>query len=115
VPATGCGEASGDEGGPHDNRAINAEQAVLRALRGVAELGGASRALALALARAGALGAAMRLAERCPCMHLAPQPAEVAEFAFSLVQDVLRAMRPHLTEVRTRRIARLSVLLTSTG
>ncbi len=76
MPATGRGEASASEGSPFEDRDISAERAVLRALRGVAQLGGASRALALALARAGALGAAMRLAERCPCPHRAPQPGE---------------------------------------
>jgi hypothetical protein len=104
VPATGCGEASGDEGSPYADRAFDAEQAVVGALRGVAQLGGASRALALALARAGALGAAMRLAERCARVHLAPRTGEEAGVAFSLVRVVLRAMRPHLTEVRVRRM-----------
>ncbi len=110
VPATGCGEASGDEGSPLEDRDLSAEQAGLRALRGIAKLGGASRALALALARAGALGAAMRLAERCPCAHLAPQPGKEAGLAFSLVQDVLHAMRPHLTEVRVRCAALLPIV-----
>ena len=112
MPATGRGEASGDEGVPYEGRAGRPEQAVVGALRGVAQLGGASRALALALARAGALGAAMRLAERCPCAHVAPGHEEEAGVAFIFVRGVLRAMRPHLTEVRMRRIALLSVELT---
>ena len=115
MPATGYSEASGDEGSPYADRAISAEQAVVGALRSAAQLGGASRALALALVRAGALSAAMRLAERCVRVHLAPQPGEEAGVAFSLVQDVLHAMRPHVTEVRMRRNALLPVVLTSTG
>jgi len=107
VPATGRGEASGNEGGPYQDRAFSAEQAVVGALRGVAQLGGASRALALALARAGALGAAMRLAERCPYAHLAPGHGEQAGVASSLVRDVLHAMRRNMIEVRARRVAPL--------
>ncbi len=115
VPATGYSEASGDEGSAYADRAFSAEQAVVGALRGAAQLGGASRALALALARAGALGAAVRLAKRYACARLAPWTAEEAGVAFSLVQDLMHAIRPHLTEVRMCRIALLPVVLTCTG
>ncbi len=115
MPATSIGEAAGVEGEPYEDRTRNAEQAVLGALRGVAQLGGASHALALALARAGALGASVRLAERCACAHLAPQHGEEADVPFSLVQDMLLAMWRHVIEVRVRRIALLPAVLTSTG
>ncbi len=85
------------------------------ALRGVARLGGASRALRLALLRAGALGALMRLAERCTYAHLAPWTGEEGALVLRLVMDALHAMQRVRTEVRMRCIAPLPVVLTSTG
>ncbi len=74
---------------------------VMDALGGVASLAGASRALAAALVRAGALGAAASLARRFALAHR-DQREDRAALAAPLMQAVLRAVGRHVPEVRAR-------------
>ncbi len=62
---------------------------------GVAKLAGASRALAAALARGGALGAAARLAQRFVDAHEAPERERAAAHARRCMDGVLRAAGEH--------------------
>ena len=106
--APGCGAASGgDKGSPHEDspsndRASDMKAMVMDALGGVASLAGASRALAAPLVRAGALGAAMSLAQRAVLAHAGEREREdSAVLAARHMQEVLRAVVRHVTEVRT--------------
>ncbi len=72
------------------------------ALGGVASLVGASRALAAPLVRAGALGAAMSLAQRVVLAHEDEREREdSAALAARHMQEVLRAVGRHVPEVCT--------------
>jgi hypothetical protein len=76
------------------------------ALGGTAGLAGASRALAAALVRAGALGAAASLAQRFALAHEDERKLPYtclyrAAFAVELMQEVLRAVGRHVLEVCT--------------
>jgi hypothetical protein len=99
----GCSEAcEHSRPGLYTAWAAAAEAEVTGALGGVAELAGASRALAAALARAGALGAAARLARRYVDAHAAPEREGRAELAGGLMAGVLRAAEQRLPEARAR-------------
>ena len=76
------------------------ETKVTDALKSVASLAGASRSLAAALVRAGALGAAASLAQRFVLAH-ADQCEGRAALAARYLQEVLRAVGRHLPEVCT--------------
>ncbi len=60
------------------------------------------RALAAALARAGALGAAARLAQRYVDAHEPPDRETVAALVTGALRDVLRGAATHVPEVRAR-------------
>jgi len=59
-------------------------------------------ALAAALARAGALGAAARLAQRCVEAHEPPEREAVAALVTGTLRDVLRGAATLVPEVRAR-------------
>ncbi len=99
--AVRCG-AAGDGGGccPRagslcDAPAVVAEARFSGALAGLLFLFGASRALAAALARAGALGAALRLARRSVGACAAPRRELRAALALSFMDRTLRAAGGH--------------------
>jgi len=71
-------------------------------LASVAQLAGTSRVLAGALARAGALGAAARLARRFAGAHAAAERERRAACALSGVREVLRDVGRQLPKVRVR-------------
>jgi len=102
APAAGRGAAGGDDdGSAYWAWMEKAEGWVRDALEGAAALGGASRALAAALARAGALGAADRLAQRYLEAREEDSESEDSEmFVWEYMEDVLRAVGRHLPEVR---------------
>jgi hypothetical protein len=101
--ATCCGAAGNDgEGCPRggcscDAPALAAEARVAAALDGLTSLLGTSRALAAALVRAGALGAALRLARRSVDACAAPERERElrAALAACRMDGVLRAARGH--------------------
>jgi len=84
-----------------------AERWVREALEGAAKLGGASRALAAALARAGALGAADRLVQSYVDVREEGSDSEDSEAFLCEVhlEEVLLAIGRHLPEVRAPQAA----------
>jgi len=106
-PAAGRGAAGGgDDGSAYQAWKEKAEGWVREALEGAAKLGGVSRMLAAALARAGALGAADRLAQRFADAHREGSGSKAGEmFVWECMEDVLRAVGRHLPEVRAPRAA----------
>jgi len=70
------------------------------AMDGVQRLGGASRALAAALVRAGAVGAAMRLAQRYAVPREVGDRELRAAIALSRMADLVRELARHVPEVR---------------
>ncbi len=105
APAAGCGaDGGGDDGSAYWAWMERSAGWVRDALEGAAKLGGASRALAAALARAGALSAADRLARRYMEAHEEDSDSEDSQMVewevWEYMDDVLRAVGRHLPEVR---------------
>ncbi len=98
--ATGCGSAgSNREQDPHRAWLRQGTGEFRTALTGVTGLGRASPALAAALVRAGALGAAMRLAQRyaAACARREREPR--AAVVLCTVKELLSAVGRHVPEV----------------
>lgn len=79
---------------------LGADGELLDVLTCVEELCGTSRALAAALVRAGALGAAVRLAQCFSGAHAETEREEIAMAASGRMYDVLGAVGQHLPEAR---------------
>jgi hypothetical protein len=97
VRAPDRGAASG---GDEDNWAAHAAADVINALGGTASLAGACRALAATLVRAGALGAAVSLAQRFVLAHEGERKNSAALAAKHMLQ-MLRDVGRHVPEVCT--------------
>jgi len=87
--------------------ATPAGNCIASALRGVAQLFSASRALAGALERAGALGAAECLARRFADARRASEREGRAPPGYGCMRDLLLAIEQHVLRVRARRAALL--------
>ncbi len=87
--------------------ATPAGSSVETALGAVAQLFGASRALAGALERAGALLAAQRLARRFADARRASEREGRADPGYGCMRNVLLAIDQHVLRVRARRAALL--------
>jgi hypothetical protein len=77
-----------------------AQRRVMPALASLGSLMDESSALAAALARAGTLGAAARLAQRYVDAHEPPDREAVAALVTGALRDVLRGIAAHVPEVR---------------
>ncbi len=97
-------DGEGGEGGSalYAGWAPQSETEITSVLASVAKLVGATRVLAGALARAGALGAAARLARRFAGAHAAAEREAHATCALRGVREVLRAAGRQLPEARAR-------------
>jgi len=96
-----------DQGVVYMDWATPAGNSIESALRGVAQLFSASRALAGALERAGALGAAQCLARRFVDARRASEREGRAGPGCGCMQHVLLAIEQHVLRVRARRAALL--------
>jgi len=95
----GRAHSADDTGSAWENWARDAEVGAIAGVASAARMSDASRALALALARAGALGAAARLAQHWVAACEEPQREVKALAAASCLQSLLQAVEQHLPEV----------------
>ncbi len=82
--------------------AAHGDKGPLAGVAGTAKICDVSRAMGLALARAGALGAVARLAQHWVAACEEPQREREAYIAASCMQGMLQAVDRHLPEVRAR-------------
>jgi len=97
-----CGVIDSTQGVLFVDWAATAEQSIAVALRGVAQLVGASRALAGALERAGAISAARCLAARFADARRASEREGRAAGSPGFTERLLLVHEQHVLEVRTR-------------